>query len=116
MLSVEYMVMNFKTLESAFIASDELDKRGRLKLESMGIKIDRLIPAAKKVMGGWSRERRKPVLSSRFSVFRGAAFAAPLCLSLRASEKRDFWSCRSLSRNPKLDTTGDSHPSKSEVD
>src|ERR671929_119654 len=45
-LSVEYMVKNAKKLEKrVYKVPDELDKRvARLKLESMGIKIDRLTP------------------------------------------------------------------------
>src|SRR5881227_2458228 len=45
-LSVEYMVRNSKKLEkTVYKVPEELDKRvARLKLESMGIKIDRLTP------------------------------------------------------------------------
>src|SRR5206468_5100484 len=45
-LSVEYMAKNHKTLEkTVHKVPDDLDKRvARLKLESMGIKIDRLTP------------------------------------------------------------------------
>src|SRR5262249_325593 len=45
-LSVEYMVKNHKTLENrVYRVPEELDKRvAKLKLESMGIKIDKLTP------------------------------------------------------------------------
>ena len=55
-LSVEYMVKNFKTLEKrVYRVPDELDKRvAKLKLESMGIKIDRLTPEQEEYLAGWS--------------------------------------------------------------
>ncbi|HEY1261933.1 MAG TPA: adenosylhomocysteinase, partial [Terriglobales bacterium] len=55
-LSVEYMVKNYKTLEKkVYKVPDELDKRvARLKLESMGIKIDRLTPEQEEYLGGWA--------------------------------------------------------------
>ena len=55
-LSVEYMVKNFKTLEKrVYRVPDELDKRvAKLKLESMGIKIDRLSPEQEEYLAGWS--------------------------------------------------------------
>ncbi len=55
-LSVEYMVKNFKTLEkTVYKVPDELDKRvAKLKLESMGIKIDRLTPEQEEYLAGWS--------------------------------------------------------------
>src|SRR5713226_3358223 len=55
-LSVEYMVKNFKTLEKrVYKVPDELDKRvAKLKLESMGIKIDRLSPEQEEYLAGWS--------------------------------------------------------------
>src|SRR5580658_6299850 len=55
-LSVEYMVKNFKTLERrVYRVPDELDKRvAKLKLESMGIKIDRLTPEQEEYLAGWS--------------------------------------------------------------
>jgi adenosylhomocysteinase len=55
-LSVEYMVKNFKTLEKrVYKVPDELDKRvAKLKLESMGIKIDRLTPDQEEYLAGWS--------------------------------------------------------------
>src|ERR1700722_10326767 len=45
-LSVDYMVKNHKTLEkTVYRVPDDLDKRvAKLKLESMGIKIDKLTP------------------------------------------------------------------------
>src|SRR6202161_1154783 len=55
-LSVEYMVKNFKTLEKkVYKVPEELDKRvAKLKLESMGIKIDRLTPEQEEYLAGWS--------------------------------------------------------------
>jgi adenosylhomocysteinase len=55
-LSVEYMVKNFKTLEKkVYRVPDELDKRvAKLKLESMGIKIDRLTAEQEEYLAGWS--------------------------------------------------------------
>jgi adenosylhomocysteinase len=55
-LSVEYMVKNYKTLEKkVYKVPDELDKRvARLKLESMGIKIDRLTPEQEEYLSGWA--------------------------------------------------------------
>jgi adenosylhomocysteinase len=55
-LSVEYMVKNHSTLEKkVYRVPEELDKRvARLKLESMGIKIDRLTPEQEEYLAGWS--------------------------------------------------------------
>jgi adenosylhomocysteinase len=55
-LSVEYMVKNFKTLEKrVYKVPEELDKRvAKLKLESVGIKIDRLTPEQEEYLAGWS--------------------------------------------------------------
>jgi adenosylhomocysteinase len=55
-LSVEYMVKNAKTLEKrVYKVPDELDKRvAKLKLESMGIKIDKLTPEQEEYLAGWS--------------------------------------------------------------
>ncbi|MBV9483261.1 MAG: adenosylhomocysteinase [Acidobacteria bacterium] len=55
-LSVEYMVNNAKILEkTVYKVPDELDKRvAKLKLESMGIKIDRLTPEQEEYLSGWS--------------------------------------------------------------
>jgi adenosylhomocysteinase len=50
------MVKNYKTLEKkVYKVPDELDKRvAKLKLESMGIKIDRLSPEQEEYLAGWS--------------------------------------------------------------
>ena len=55
-LSVEYMVKNHATLEKkVFKVPEELDKRvARLKLESMGIKIDRLTSEQEEYLAGWA--------------------------------------------------------------
>src|SRR5438477_7665006 len=55
-LSVEYVVKNHKTLEkTVYKVPEELDKRvAKLKLESMGIKIDRLTPEQEEYLAGWS--------------------------------------------------------------
>src|SRR6059058_1682714 len=55
-LSVEYVVKNHKTLEkTVYRVPEDLDKRvARLKLESMGIKIDRLTPEQEEYLAGWS--------------------------------------------------------------
>ena len=55
-LSVDYLVKNHKNLEKkVFKVPDELDKRvAKLKLESMGIKIDRLTPEQEEYLAGWS--------------------------------------------------------------
>ncbi|MGB9362534.1 MAG: adenosylhomocysteinase, partial [Candidatus Sulfotelmatobacter sp.] len=55
-LSVEFMVKNYKSLEKrVYKVPDELDKRvAKLKLESMGIKIDRLTPEQEEYLAGWS--------------------------------------------------------------
>jgi adenosylhomocysteinase len=55
-LSVEYMVKNHASLDKkVFKVPDELDKRvARLKLESMGIKIDRLTPEQEEYLAGWT--------------------------------------------------------------
>ncbi|HWR37233.1 MAG TPA: adenosylhomocysteinase [Clostridia bacterium] len=55
-LSVEYVVKNHKSLEKkVYKVPDELDKRvAKLKLESMGIKIDRLTPEQEEYLAGWS--------------------------------------------------------------
>jgi adenosylhomocysteinase len=55
-LSVEYMVKNANRLEkTVYKVPDELDKRvAKLKLESMGIKIDRLTPEQDEYLAGWS--------------------------------------------------------------
>ena len=55
-LSVEYMVRNYSKLEkTVYKVPEELDKRvARMKLESMGIKIDRLSPEQEEYLAGWS--------------------------------------------------------------
>ncbi len=55
-LSVEYMVKNCKSLEkNVYRVPEELDKRvARLKLESVGIKIDKLTPEQEEYLAGWS--------------------------------------------------------------
>jgi adenosylhomocysteinase len=55
-LSVEYMVKHHASLEKkVFKVPDELDKRvARLKLESMGIKIDRLTSEQEEYLAGWA--------------------------------------------------------------
>src|SRR6267154_709030 len=55
-LSVEYMVKNHSKLEkTVYKVPDDLDKRvAKLKLESMGIKIDRLSPEQEEYLAGWS--------------------------------------------------------------
>src|SRR5438874_3788127 len=55
-LSVEFMVKNAKTLEKrVYKVPEELDKRvAKLKLESMGIKIDRLTPEQEEYLAGWN--------------------------------------------------------------
>src|SRR5213082_2805969 len=55
-LSIEYVVKNHKKLEkTVYKVPEDLDKRvARLKLESMGIKIDRLTPEQEEYLAGWS--------------------------------------------------------------
>src|ERR1700756_1724546 len=55
-LSVEYIVRNYSKLEkTVYKVPEELDKRvARMKLESMGIKIDRLSPEQEEYLAGWS--------------------------------------------------------------
>ncbi len=55
-LSVEYLVKNHKSLEKkVYVVPAELDKRvAKLKLESMGIKIDRLTPEQEEYLASWS--------------------------------------------------------------
>src|SRR5881398_999263 len=55
-LSVEYMVKNYGSLEKrVYRVPEELDKRvAKLKLASMGIKIDRLTPEQEEYLAGWS--------------------------------------------------------------
>jgi adenosylhomocysteinase len=55
-LSVEHMVKNYSKMEkTVYTVPVELDKRvAKLKLESMGIKIDRLTPEQEEYLAGWS--------------------------------------------------------------
>ena len=55
-LSCEYLVKNHKSLEGkVYSVPEELDKKvARLKLESMGIKIDRLSPEQEEYLASWS--------------------------------------------------------------
>jgi adenosylhomocysteinase len=55
-LCLEYMVKNHTSLESkVYTVPVELDKRvAKLKLESMGIKIDRLTPEQEEYLASWS--------------------------------------------------------------
>src|SRR5690242_16062439 len=55
-LSVEFMVKNHKSLENkVYPVPVDLDKRvAKLKLESMGIKIDRLTPEQEEYLASWS--------------------------------------------------------------
>ena len=55
-LSVEFMVKNHKNLENkVYPVPVDLDKRvAKLKLESMGIKIDRLTPEQEEYLASWS--------------------------------------------------------------
>ena len=55
-LSLDYLVKHHATLEKkVYKVPEELDKRvAKLKLESMGIKIDRLTPEQEEYLAGWS--------------------------------------------------------------
>jgi len=55
-LCLEYMVKNFASLDKkVYTVPAELDKRvAKLKLESMGIKIDRLTPEQEEYLASWS--------------------------------------------------------------
>jgi len=55
-LALEYIVKNVTTLEKkVYMVPAELDKRvAKLKLESMGIKIDRLTPEQEEYLASWS--------------------------------------------------------------
>jgi adenosylhomocysteinase len=54
-LSVDYLVKNHKSLpKNVFAVPEELDKRvAKLKLESMGVKIDRLTPQQEEYLASW---------------------------------------------------------------
>jgi adenosylhomocysteinase len=55
-LSAEFLVKNYKSLEKkVYAVPEDLDKRvAKLKLESMGIKIDRLTPEQEEYLASWS--------------------------------------------------------------
>ena len=55
-LSCEFLVKNHKTLEKkVYPVPEELDKKvARLKLESMGVKIDKLTPEQEEYLASWS--------------------------------------------------------------
>jgi adenosylhomocysteinase len=55
-LSVEYIVKNHNLLENkVYAVPEELDRKvARLKLESMGVKIDRLTPEQEEYLASWS--------------------------------------------------------------
>ncbi len=55
-LSCEYLVKNHKSLEpKVYAVPEEMDKKiARLKLESMGVKIDRLTPEQEEYLASWS--------------------------------------------------------------
>jgi adenosylhomocysteinase len=55
-LAADYLVKNYKSLEKkVYAVPEELDKRvARLKLESMGVKIDRLTPEQEEYLASWS--------------------------------------------------------------
>ena len=55
-LSCEYLVKNYKSLEKkVFAVPIDLDKRvARLKLEAMGVKIDKLTPQQEEYLASWS--------------------------------------------------------------
>ncbi|MFQ6028669.1 MAG: adenosylhomocysteinase, partial [Dehalococcoidia bacterium] len=54
-LSVEYLIKNQSTLEpGVYVVPRETDQEvGRLKLESMGVNIDRLTPEQQKYQESW---------------------------------------------------------------
>ena len=55
-LAVEYLVKNYSSLEQrVFPVPEELDKRvARMKLESMGVTIDRLTPEQEQYLASWA--------------------------------------------------------------
>ncbi len=55
-LSAEYLVKNHQSLErKVYAVPEELDKKvARLKLESMGVKIDKLTPEQEEYLASWS--------------------------------------------------------------
>ena len=54
-LSAEYIAKNYKKLENkVYDVPQDIDKKiSRLKLKSMGIKIDTLTPEQKKYLSSW---------------------------------------------------------------
>ena len=54
-LAVDYLVKNHKSLENkVYSVPDDIDKRvAKLKLESMGVKIDRLTPEQEEYLASW---------------------------------------------------------------
>jgi adenosylhomocysteinase len=55
-LAAEYLVKNHKSLEKkVYPVPDDLDKKvARLKLEAMGVKIDKLTPEQEEYLASWS--------------------------------------------------------------
>ena len=55
-LSCEFLAKNYKTLEKkVYAVPEELDKKvARLKLESMGVKIDKLTAEQEEYLASWS--------------------------------------------------------------
>jgi adenosylhomocysteinase len=55
-LAAEYLAKNHKSLEKkVYPVPEELDKKvARLKLESMGVKIDKLTPEQEEYLASWS--------------------------------------------------------------
>ena len=84
-LSCEYMVKNHKSLEKkVYTVPVDIDKRvAKLKLESMGIKIDSLTPGAGRVSGQLERRHLETVLSSQ--VLGAAQLGRLFCFVPRSS-------------------------------
>ena len=55
-LCCDYMIKNYKTLENkVYTVPADLDKRvARLKLEAMGVKIDKLTPEQEEYLASWN--------------------------------------------------------------
>jgi adenosylhomocysteinase len=55
-LAAEYLAKNHKSLEKkVYPVPEDLDKKvARLKLESMGVKIDKLTPEQEEYLASWS--------------------------------------------------------------
>ena len=60
-LSAEYLAKNHKTLEKkVYPVPEDLDKKvARLKLESMGVKIDKLTPEQEEYLASGRKERNR---------------------------------------------------------